>query len=285
LRIGSTIPPVGVTDASTSSYTAPITSTREAKRSRFSSVRLLSDKLLPSSAKEKMAVIYRDFVLGEHQMHAAMLAMVTFFVTILVTALLACCALDAICAYSHHARFARCRSLITRVHDVLSDTVEIQWCPICLDNMEPKDQDGPFELVLMCGHRFHHRCLSRWYAKHSFRGDMCPICRLPHTLSAQNSTTRDEVCQECSSPTRGFQETADEMRVFALQSLYEMFPGIISAKQYYRWQQFSTDLWLQEIRSPTYQSIFRKIGILPMLPDRKQETPMFPLLEFAERSS
>ena len=93
--------------------------------------------------------------------------------------------------------------------------------------------------------------------------------------------------QACVSPTRGVQETTDEMRVFALQSLYEMFPDIISAKQYHRWQQFSTDLWLQEIRSPTYQSLFRKMGILPLLSDRKQQQqlqPMFSLLEFAQRS-
>ena len=185
LRVGNTIP---------STYAAaPLSSARTV--SRFST-NLLSDRLLPDSAKEKMALIYKDFVLGEHQMHAAFIAMFTFFVTILVTALLGCCALDGICAYSHHARFARCQSLIRRVHDVLSDTVEIQWCPVCLDDLTPKNHGGgPFELVLMCGHRFHHRCLSKWYAKHSFRGDMCPICRLPHTLSAQNSSARADHCQ------------------------------------------------------------------------------------------
>lgn len=50
-------------------------------------------------------------------------------------------------------------------------------CPICYETME-----GYNSVMAPCKHRFHNKCIERWYIS---SGGSCPMCRsiIPHTLS------------------------------------------------------------------------------------------------------
>lgn len=47
-------------------------------------------------------------------------------------------------------------------------TQDADECPVCLDEFPKRP------LVLDCGHRFHRRCASAWFARSSIT---CPTCR------------------------------------------------------------------------------------------------------------
>ena len=63
------------------------------------------------------------------------------------------------------------RRLITRVKTtMLTDNN----CPVCLEDLDPRDNTNPVATLLPCGHRFHTKCIKA--SLPSTRGE-CPLCR------------------------------------------------------------------------------------------------------------
>jgi len=48
---------------------------------------------------------------------------------------------------------------------------EVTQCSVCLDNIQPGNQ----QITLECDHTFHEMCLVRW----AQRRNTCPMCRIP----------------------------------------------------------------------------------------------------------
>ena len=68
-------------------------------------------------------------------------------------------------------------------------------CIICLDNFEEKDKNRELKekeevSVLECGHKFHTKCISKWFRKEQ----KCPICRMKFDIRG-NDDKNDEYSQ------------------------------------------------------------------------------------------
>ena len=45
-------------------------------------------------------------------------------------------------------------------------------CPICFESIKPHSR---VREKLSCGHSFHRKCISEWFARD--QNDSCPVCR------------------------------------------------------------------------------------------------------------
>lgn len=111
---------------------------------------------------------------------------------------------------------------------------------LCLCCVEFIPSSSPSAVNFLCGHGFHTACANEWHERHkSTCPGRCPICegqwRRSSFRAPEDEEENIELCQPCYSASGGNQEavssdadSVDYARLFALQSLCEKYPGIMT---------------------------------------------------------
>lgn len=180
---------------------------------------------------------------------------VTCIICLGAAVLMAACIYDATASWRHRAHFRSCRKKVEGVHAVLNCRMKggMPLCPVCVEPVSMRP--SPFQVVFICGHRFHMKCANA-YCRESpnARAGACPMCEGPESAEAPSKGVEapDAMCEFSNS----IQNCASETKAFILRSLHQKYPDIVTKACVERWRSCHTEIWLQELECPRYQSIF-----------------------------
>lgn len=161
------------------------------------------------------------------------------------------CVYDGIAHWRYVAYFRDCRSQVLRIQSMFEKT-NLQLCPICIKKVNHAQSSQ--NVIFLCGHGFHTECANRWYRKEGQDHGICPICNV---CDNQRPTcgTCDEIGENMDAAPVGIGFRGED-KAFYLRSLSERFPEFVTKECARRWANCHTELWLQELDCPRYQSIF-----------------------------
>mmetsp|Transcript_55350 Transcript_55350/g.113004 ORF Transcript_55350/g.113004 Transcript_55350/m.113004 type:complete len:272 (-) Transcript_55350:146-961(-) len=190
----------------------------------------------------------------------------TFCIGLAAVVLLVYCVFDAALHWCHRAHFHSCQKKVQQVHEVfLKRKGELPLCPYCIESIS--SQSSPHKVVFLCGHRFHTDCANKWFQSHPRESGRCPICEVASDGQVTAATEGKEVDKEkeqapevaVDSKRVAFSgnTSTDEAQSFILDSLHRRYPDIITKACVERWASCHTEIWLQELARPRYNSILQ----------------------------
>jgi len=166
------------------------------------------------------------------------LRIVLFFVSLF----LLCGLYEGFGRWRHWARFRACQAKIQRVHrSLLSTGCKATLCPYCLEFLSNKKTSS--QVVFLCGHSFHVRCMNDCY-RHMEKSGLCPVCEASGAPEAEGA----------EAP----KAEGSEANCFILRNLRRRYPDFISEDCVQRWASCHTELWLSELRYPSYRSLLQR---------------------------
>lgn len=117
-------------------------------------------------------------------------------------------------------------------------------------------------LTYLCGHSFHTQCVDEWYRRHSGKQDegcsavvsskgpgRCPVCEGDVSLEGDENLEGSAAVEEESGG-----RLADCARLFAMQSLSERYPHIMTQDTAKRWASRPTGILLSDMQFSRHKS-------------------------------
>lgn len=163
----------------------------------------------------------------------------------------------------HWSRFRSCQAKVQRVHDSMQNPGDkSRLCPYCLDYLSGCASS---KVTFLCGHSFHFRCMNDCYK--SCKSGLCPICDVaaktpdtPPTSGAgvDSASISEGDGDEAQAGVAEQPAAGDEAQYFILRTLQRRYPDIVSEECVRRWASRHTEIWLSELKCPSYHSTLRR---------------------------